>query len=483
MMADGVSLLSRARLLLWPLGADTLLRQNCIRKMEKDVALSTQKSLGLSRGSFQHFDASSDDSREADLDRTPKILILQGPVGPFFSELHRSMLSLGFSVDRVIFNSGDSLFARRDECIRFTGTTSEWETWLRFKIALDRPDAIILFGSNRPAHKVARQLAGYFGVEVLSLEEGYLRSGYISCEFGGNNEHSSLTKWRPALPKTHQQLDASTLSASQGSSLLTKGVWTAAYYLVRDFASTPSDACLFHRKRERVVPLSFSWGIHLFRRLAARITELPIRRALQRSPGYLLIPLQVASDSQLQAAARGWSTTRLIDASLMALRTNSHGQRVVFKLHPLERASAEIKRYIFRKAAEIGTDRHQISVIHSGRIGDLTKHSSGMVVINSTSAFSALHHDVPVLVLGDAIFRHDAIVTVGETEADILDFFKIRQSKPRDLIDEFLTEVKSQSLIPGDFYEARSRAVAIEWIIGKIQKCHSERLFKKEASE
>lgn len=413
----------------------------------------------------------------------PRVLMLQGPVGPFFSELHRSLLALRFSVKRIAFNAGDQLFTSRNECILFTGTVAEWKAYLQLEITQYPPDAIILFGCERPAHKIARQLAGIFGIEVLSLEEGYLRSGYVSCELGGNNQHSPLANWRPKPMKQRRKENAKAPSLAQGSSHWSIGIWAAAYYLVRDFASKPIDADLFHRQRERVVPLAMSWGIHLFRRLAARITELPTRRALQRSPGYLLIPLQVSSDSQLQAAARGWSTTRLIDASLMALRTNSPGQRVVFKLHPHERASEEVKRYIFRKAAEIGTDRHQISVVHSGRIGDLTKHSSGMVVINSTSAFSALHHDVPVLVLGDAIFRHDAIVTVGETEADILDFFKIRQSKPRDLIDEFLTEVKSQGLIPGDFYEARGRAVAIEGIIGKIQKCHSERLSKKEASE
>jgi capsular polysaccharide export protein len=91
-----------------------------------------------------------------------------------------------------------------------------------------------------------------------------------------------------------------------------------------------------------------------------------------------------------------------------------------------------------------------------------------MVVINSTSAFSALHHGVPLLVLGDAIFRHDAIVTTGESQNDITDFFKTRRTKSPEKVAEFIEAVKSQSLIPGDFYVSAGRKEAIKGIICKL---------------
>jgi len=116
-------------------------------------------------------------------------------------------------------------------------------------------------------------------------------------------------------------------------------------------------------------------------------------------------------------------------------------------------------------------------------MGELTKQSSGMVVINSTSAFSALHHGVPVLVLGDAIFRHDAIVTLGETEADISAFFKIRHAKSRLLVDAFIAELKSQSVIPGDFYVSRGRQIAIAGIVGKLKQQQRAPRGQEEARE
>ncbi|PTE14423.1 hypothetical protein C5F46_14875 [Phaeovulum veldkampii DSM 11550] len=398
------------------------------------------------------------------------ILLLQGPVGPFFAELQEALSVADFATRRVVFNAGDKFFAPQRNCAYFTGTLCEWETWLRFELAQNAPDAIVLFGSNRPVHKVARRLADLFGIELLSLEEGYLRSGYVSCERGGNNQHSPMVKWRPKLLTRGGRSDAAPAAGAQPSSFTTMSFWAAAYYLVRDFASKPSDALLFHRKRERILPLALSWAMHLLRRSTARIIEFPTRQALSRRRDNLLIPLQVSSDSQILSAARGWSTSRLIEASLMALRANPHAPLIIFKLHPLERGSAGIKRLILRRAAEIGISSHRIRILHSGRMGELTKQSSGMVVINSTSAFSALHHGVPVLVLGDAIFRHDAIVTLGETEADISAFFKIRHAKSRLLVDEFIAELKSQSVIPGDFYVSRGRQIAIAGIVGKLKQ-------------
>ena len=398
-----------------------------------------------------------------------RVLLLQGPVGPFFTELQTALSVAGVATRRVVFNAGDKFFLHGRNYTPFTGTQSEWESWLRFEISQNAPDVIILFGSNRPAHKIARQLADCCGIDVLSLEEGYLRSGYVSCEWGGNNQYSPLRAWdAKQLPMRKATGDPAPAVGAQPASSVTMGFWAALYYLVRDFASRPSDVHLFHREKERILPMSSRWGIHVLRRLAARVTEYPIRQGLHRRPGYILVPLQVSSDSQLQEAARGWSTNRLIDGALKAIRAACGDQILVFKLHPLDRESAAVKRHIFRRAFQFGVDRSRIKVLHSGRMGQLAKCASGMVVINSTSAFSALHNCIPVLVLGHAVFRHDAIVTLGSSEDDIATFFKCRHAKSSLMVDAFFADLKVQSLIPGDFYVRRSRAVAIDGILGKL---------------
>lgn len=265
-----------------------------------------------------------------------RILLLQGPVGPFFRELQDRLRRHGWDAQHVTFNAADRFFANHEEVVSFSGTLDEWETWLRFDLTQKCPLAIILFGSNRPAHQVARRIAQLFDVDVISLEEGYLRSGYLSCEWGGNNHHSPLTRWEVQHPVRYTSGVAPAVEA-QRSSFPIMSCWGATYYLVRDFASKVSDEHLFHKRRERVLSLAWSWGIHMLRRVIARATEFPIRRFLNRNRNYILIPLQVSSDSQLQLAARGWSTTRLVDASLKALLVSGKNQHIVFKLHPLER--------------------------------------------------------------------------------------------------------------------------------------------------
>jgi capsular polysaccharide export protein len=254
------------------------------------------------------------------------------------------------------------------------------------------------------------------------------------------------------------------------SSFRIQCLWAALYYFVRDMFSGADEAQLFHRTKERPVPLALSWAAHMVRRSVAHVTEPRVIRALYRNPGYILVPLQVSRDSQLLTASRGWNTKKLIRSCLEALRDAPEKQRIVFKLHPLERSGARLKRNILQQAKQLGIAPDQVQVINTGQMGKLASHAGGMIVINSTSAFSALHHAVPVLVLGNAIFRHESVVTTGETRADVKEFFNVRQAKPQSCIDAFIDDLKTQSLIPGDFYVASGREIAIAEILEELNK-------------
>ncbi len=401
-----------------------------------------------------------------------KIVLLQGPVGPFFAEMYKAFSQQGFSVKRFTFNAGDRLFAKHDNCIRFAGDLSDWEAHFRADIAQNWPEAIILFGANRPIHQVARRVAKEYGVNVISLEEGYLRSGYITCEPGGNNQHSPLTNWSrcdqsPMFTSADTQLRKPVPGIS---SFRTQCFWGALYYLSRDTFSGASEENLFHRAKEHPLPLAWSWAAHMARRTAAHATEARAISRLYRNAGYVLVPLQVSHDSQIQTASRGWNTKKLINACLEAQADSPVKQQIVFKLHPLERNGARLKRHILRQAKQMGFPAQSVQVIAAGQMGKLAANASGMILINSTSAFSALHNGIPILVLGDAIFRHEAVVTTGETRSDIKRFLQARQAKRQDLIDAFIADLKMQSLIPGDFYVATGREIAIAEILEELNR-------------
>ncbi|MEO1638507.1 MAG: hypothetical protein AAFU41_04595 [Pseudomonadota bacterium] len=394
------------------------------------------------------------------------VLLLQGPVGPFFAELQKTLEAQGQSTHRVLFNAADRLMAPRGKnSSSFNGTLATWEMWLFTAFLKDPPKAIVLFGCNRPVHVVARSAAKDFDVPVISLEEGYLRTGFITCESGGNNEHSPFLMGGSAMSGA---AEPATPLPLRGAAFWSMRVWATLYYLLREGLSTPDEAALFHRDHTPLRQLVSSWISHATTRLVAHVLEKPQLRRLGLRPGYVLVPLQVSSDSQLQAAARGWSTKRLIDSVLRSQAFNGNIDQIVFKLHPLELGGRKLKQQIMRRARALGFDETRVIVLHSGRIGELARDSSGMIVINSTSAFSALHSRKPVLVLGDAVYRHDSIVTLGESEGDIASFFQARQSKPQHVIDSFLSELRAQCLLPGDFYNARGRKAAIRGIADKL---------------
>lgn len=409
-----------------------------------------------------------------------RILLLQGPVGPFFTELQKSLDAAGFGVKRVIFNSGDKLFDRGQNRVRFVGSLGDWEAWLRSEIDHYRPDCIVLFGSNRPAHTVARHVAKMAGIPVLCLEEGYLRSGYVTAEFGGNNQHSPLIKW---TPKGSLRPEAQAVPAADAiwSPFLAMSIWGALYYLAREVFSRAADEELFHRPRERVLPMALSWCDHMVRQTVARISEFPIQSALRKKSGYILIPLQVSHDSQIKIASRQWNMVKLVDACLRALAVTEAHTMAVFKLHPLERQNGAISRFINQRAKALGIRRARFAVLRSGRIGELTANAAGMVLINSTSAFSALHHNVPLLVLGDAVYRHSELVTIGNDDQDIATFLKTRSAKSQETIKEFVKAVKAQSLLPGDFYVAAGRKIAAQNIVHKLKQLLLDTSVLKEA--
>ena len=68
----------------------------------------------------------------------------------------------------------------------FDGNPDEWTNWLHQFLAFGDFDTIVLFGSERPAHAIARTIAAEIGIDVISSEEGYVRPGFVTVETGGN---------------------------------------------------------------------------------------------------------------------------------------------------------------------------------------------------------------------------------------------------------------------------------------------------------
>ena len=172
------------------------------------------------------------------------------------------------------------------------------------------------------------------------------------------------------------------------------------------------------------------------------------------------------TDSQIQTAALGWNNEILIEAILKNYDTTQYNKHLVFKTHPLDKTSSQLKKRIFALANEYNISQ-KVEVLQSGSIKTLLKNTSGVITINSTSAFIALEHRIPVLALGKAVYRHDSIVTIGHSCECIKAFLNNQMLKNDKAIEQFLSDVREQSLIIGDFYSFKAMEHTAERVVKK----------------
>jgi capsular polysaccharide export protein len=397
----------------------------------------------------------------------PRVVLLQGPVGPFFRRLHRFLERRGFEVLRICFDAGDRFFALGTDCHVYGGGRQEWQAWFSDFVSLANPDHVVYFGAEREIHRIARSVAEASGVNVISLEEGYIRPGFVTVERGANNSGSPIAGLMPPDVFDVIAVDSSRSDFRGFGRMCVHG---AVYYTIRMLFSGWAQRELFHR-RFNLVHEALAWvrnywrrTMHLGRNFSA------IERLLEHHHGqYFIVPLQVAADSQMAQAARGWNSVSLIDAVLSSFALRApETNRLVFKIHPIERGHSTDEHRIRSSAQRLGiADR--VDVIDTGSLGLLTRHSAGMITINSTSGLSAIAHGVPLLVVGDALYANERLAVCARGEPDFDAFW---QGAPvADLLERrrYLAWIKASCLKRGDFYARKGMAPACQGVLEAMQ--------------
>src|SRR5690349_13495924 len=109
-----------------------------------------------------------------------RVLLLQGPNGPFFRRFADELQSLGVEVTKLNFHAGDAFFFNDSRALAFRGRPHEFPAFLARLYDERRFDGIYVFGDGRPYHRVAIQQARERGMHVYAFEEGYLRPDWIT---------------------------------------------------------------------------------------------------------------------------------------------------------------------------------------------------------------------------------------------------------------------------------------------------------------
>jgi capsular polysaccharide export protein len=349
--------------------------------------------------------------------RGKRVLLLQGPVGPFFARLGKDMRGAGAQVFKVNFNGGDWIFSPSHAFARvfnFTGNLNNWPSYLDALVKRLGIDVIILFGDCRPIHVVARDVAKVYGIEVGVFEEGYLRPDHITLERDGVNSHSTV----PDNPMVYREYADKQVPAARrlGDTFGHAAMWAMCYYLISSLLK-----CLFwryqHHRRlawwEGLFWVRSFFRKHRYARFEAGIQEM---LAGSRRKQYFLVPLQASIDSQVRVHSDYASIEQFIAEVARSFSRNAPESSIlVFKHHPIDRGYTDYTAVV-SQLIELHGLQGRCLYVHDLHLPTLLDNARGVVTINSTVGISALQHRCPVKVCGSALYDIQGLAFQGSLE-------------------------------------------------------------------
>lgn len=340
------------------------------------------------------------------------IMLLQGPLGPFFHTLAHVLTHAGHSVWQVCFNAGDELALGAAHPLRFHGEMSAWGGTLRHWLQQQRIDAVICYGDCRAYHRIAGEICRQRAIAFWALEEGYLRPDYITLEQGGVNAFSPLYPSRDKLANTRWSAPFAA-PLRTGNTFALRAQSGCAYYLRKALGVRRYPHYQSHRPWS-IGQEAFGWVRGYLRKLAYQLPDQQLLEALTRYRGALfLAPLQVSEDFQLRTHSNLAGMEEFISRVLRSFARHARdGDRLLFKHHPMDRGHVTYRPLIERLAWELGlSDRVYYGIeLPLPALYPLLK---GVVTVNSTVGLSALLHKVPTYCLGRALYDIEGLTSQG----------------------------------------------------------------------
>lgn len=375
-----------------------------------------------------------------------RILLLQGPLGPFFYNLAQDLRASGAVVLKVNFNGGDWLFYPT-QCLFYRKPMEEWPAFFEHMVGFEEIDTVIIFGDCRPIHRAILGVVERLGLKLLVFEEGYVRPDYVTLEQNGVNGRSEL----PKDPKFYQTRILRRLKQplKVGSSFYN----AMAYAMMYHGASRLAWMGFRHYKHHR--PLTILEGLRWiraglrkikFERLEKGVLSMLCEKFSRR---FYLVPLQVHNDAQITEHSAYSSSEEFIAEIIESFSGNAPEETLlVLKHHPLDRGYRDYTLYIRDLALQHGVS-DRVHYIHDLHLPTLLKNARGVVLINSTVGISALQRGIRVKACGKAIYNFAGLTFQGELDdfwRDTSPFFDIR------LFEKFRSFLIEQTQINGNFY-------------------------------
>lgn len=410
------------------------------------------------------------------------ILLLQGPVGPFFAKFSRQLESRGHNVLKVNLNGGDLYYFRSGKYLNFTSAATVWPAWIESVMLGREIDRIYLFGDCRRYHRQAIGIARRLGIEVYVFEEGYVRPNYVTLEKDGVNGFTS------ACDKSgiHERLANTEIRADDLPSEPVSNVFrAAARHCVQYYIAASLLKGMFkhydHHRSLNVFTEGAYWIQSGCRKLAYRFTERKTSEAiLSGNLKYFLLPLQVHSDMQVRQHSEFSSIETYLEHVISSFSKSGRNDcSLVIKHHPYDRGYKNYSSVIKRMALVYGLE-NRLHYVHDTDLPSLLRNAEGSVLINSTVGISSLYHDTPVKALGEAIYDIDGLTHQGTLET----FWKDPGIVDKNLYERFRRYLIDKTQINGSLYtEVRnSDESGLNWPMALADEHFNESQVKNPAT-
>jgi capsule polysaccharide modification protein KpsS len=342
-----------------------------------------------------------------------RVLLLQGPNGPFFRRFADELSHKGIEVTKVNFHAGDGFFFHDARALAFRGRPEEWPAFVTRLIEQRAIEGIYVFGDGRPYHRVAIEIAKQRGLSIYVLEEGYLRPDWITLEEGGVNGYSSMPR-DPAFFRRYGALHkAPDRHEHVGKTFGIGAVYATLLALAATLAFFRYPHYRHHRSINSWLQMSlWIWGAG--RKYWYRLREQRLLPELvnKRKNRYFLVALQVYCDYQL-VHSRFAHVEDFIEEVVRSFAEHADKQHtLVLKHHPMDRAYKDYSGLLRRLAARYGL-AGRIVYLHDQHLPTLLRHALGAVMINSTVGIQSISYGTPVKVLGDAVYDMPGLTHQG----------------------------------------------------------------------
>ena len=375
------------------------------------------------------------------------VLLLQGPIGPFFARFAADLEGRGFTVTKVNFNGGDRAFYQRAGAIDYLGSLDEWSAWLERLLINRAIGRIYLFGDCRAYHRIAREVAARNQVRVFVFEEGYIRPNFITLEENGVNAHSSMMQNPVSIEAAASELPDEYPQP--------KGIFrvTACYAMIYYWVSAARSRRFAHYRHHR----PFDWFAEGLRWIRSGVRKLyyawrerHVFEALhaQFDGNYFVCPLQVHCDMQVVVHSNFNSIEHFIGEVFASFRKHAPANKaLVFKHHPLDRGYTDYSTLFDNLIAELGL-QGRVFYVHDLCLPTLLQHAQGTVLINSTVGMSSLFHGTPVKTLGSAIYDRPNLTYQGSLD----EFWKHDERVDQETFLAFRNNLVARNQLNGNFY-------------------------------